>query len=85
MIEKFTDEQKARILDDIVQASTTPEHDNEEEIVGAMKMIVDGAIDVLENKRKLDKLEEILNFDVGWSSPKILIDTINRKVLNKTD
>lgn len=36
------------------------------------------------DKEKLAKLKEILDIDtVGWASPKVLIDTIRREVLEK--
>ena len=47
----FTDSQLARIMEDIVQASTTPEHTDEEQIVTALKQIMEGAIEVLDNKK----------------------------------
>jgi len=35
-------------------------------------------------EKKLEKLEQILNItSVGWSSPRVLIDTIRRVVLEK--
>ncbi len=35
-------------------------------------------------EKKLEKLDQILNItSVGWSSPRVLIDTIKREVLEK--
>lgn len=33
-------------------------------------------------EQKIDKLDKIINSDVGWVNPKVLIDTIKREVLN---
>lgn len=39
---------------------------------------------ILKNKWKLEKLLKIIDIDtVGWASPKVLIDTIRREVINK--
>lgn len=36
------------------------------------------------DKERLEKLRKILDIDtVGWASPKVLIDTIRREVLEK--
>jgi len=60
----FTDYQLARILEDICQASTTPDHTSGEEIVKALKQITDGAIEVLDNKKIIETLKNHLsNFD----------------------
>lgn len=35
-------------------------------------------------EEKLEKLKQILDLDtVGWSSPRVLIDTIRREVIEK--
>lgn len=39
---------------------------------------------ILRNQERLRKLKQILDIDtVGWSSPKVLIDTIRREVIYK--
>lgn len=50
-METFTVQQKADILDDLVQACTTPDHKNEVEIVGALKELTDSSLDILKNRK----------------------------------
>jgi len=39
---------------------------------------------MMTDKEKLEKLNQILDIDtVGWSSPRILIDTLRREVLEE--
>lgn len=35
------------------------------------------------DKEKIEKLKEILDLDIGWANPKVLIDTIRREVIDK--
>ena len=37
----------------------------------------------MNDTERIQKLKEILELDIGWASPKVLIDTINREVLDK--
>lgn len=39
---------------------------------------------MMTDKEKLEKLKQILDIDlVGWASPRILIDTLRREVLEE--
>jgi len=39
---------------------------------------------MMTDKEKLEKLKQILDIDtVGWSSPRVLIDTLRREVLEE--
>jgi len=68
----FTDSQLARIMEDMVQACTTPEHTDEKEIVNALKQITEGAIEVLDNKKIVSKLKNKLEqFDMNREEDKL--------------
>jgi len=38
---------------------------------------------MMTDKEKIEKLTRIINLDVGWATPRVLIETIKREVLDK--
>ena len=38
---------------------------------------------MMTDKEKLEKLKQILDLDVGWTSPRVLIETLRREVLEE--
>ena len=56
-METYTVQQKADILDDLVQACTTHDHKNEVEIVGALKELTESSLDILKNRKIVKALK----------------------------
>jgi len=38
---------------------------------------------MMTDKEKIEKLKQILDMDVGWATPRDLIDTLRREVLEE--
>lgn len=38
---------------------------------------------IMKEHRQIQKLNSIINLEVGWSSPRVLIDTIKREVFEE--
>jgi len=37
----------------------------------------------MNDRQRIDKLKKILDLEIGWANPKVLIDTIRREVIDK--
>jgi len=37
----------------------------------------------MNDTEKIEKLKEVLDIDVGWASPRVLIETLRREVLEE--